>query len=315
MALLFKRRNGGEDITAHDDAIMYYMMLGDGALDGVYGSFKATYADGYLTVQPGIFLFGGRVVEIEKGSPLRIACQTIERNGAGYVMLRVTVASDDSNSSANITDSATDASTGTTPASGEGVHRVALFHVSVSTGTVTELFDRIEPGIAKSCKNLLSGGYVNGVPYADVFDDSGACLHALEATTADEADGFVGSRNKVNAGLYMPERGVYLLQQADLLTGASIALDSGEEGSVSFADSNSLSAYLGIVAVYAGTDGSKSRVDYGGASVEQGQAFAVADGLEAIIRRSDHTVAFRNASGESRVFSDISMSVLLYGGA
>ena len=218
MSLILKRKNNSGDINAYDDAVLTYTALGDGVLDKVYDKFVASYANGIITIRSGIVLFGGRVIEITKGSTLQIDVTSISTSSTLYVVLELVVAADDGDSAVSIY-AATSRPTYSNPINGTGTHKTVLFTLAANTRTITENFTRLEPGVAKNALNLLPTGKIGNVAFSSIFlDDMSGVRYAKNADVAAEAEGFVGGDiNKVSSNLYMPNRGVYLLQEAVLV--------------------------------------------------------------------------------------------------
>lgn len=229
MSLILKRKNNSGDINAYDDAVLTYTALGDGVLDKVYDRFVASYANGIITIRSGIVLFGGRVIEITKGSTLQIDVTSISTSSTLYVVLELVVAADDGDSAVSIY-AATSRPTYSNPINGTGTHKTVLFTLAANTRTITENFTRLEPGVAKNALNLLPTGKIGNVAFSSIFlDDMSGVRYAKNADVAAEAEGFVGGDiNKVSSNLYMPNRGVYLLQEAVLVNeGNGLSLAPG----------------------------------------------------------------------------------------
>lgn len=218
MSLILKRKNNSGDISAYDDAVLTYTALGDGVLDKVYESFMASYLNGNITIKAGIFLFGGRIIEVSKGSSLVLDVTSIAQSSTIYVVCELVIAADDEDSEVRIYGTTT-RPTQTNPINGTGTHKTVLFTLAANTRVITENFTRLEPGVAKNALNLLSSGKIGSVAFNEIFlDDMSGVRYAKRADVAAEAEGFVGGDiNKVSSNLYMPNRGVYLLQEAILV--------------------------------------------------------------------------------------------------
>ncbi len=223
MSLILKRKNNSGDINAYDDAILLYTALGDGALSKIYDDFQPSYTNGIIKIKSGIFLFGGRIVEIEKGTTLEIDATSISVGVTLYVVLELVATADDSNSTVSIYATPTRPTNQTNPIRGTGTHKTVLFTLAPGTRTITENFTRLEPGVAKNALNLLSTGKIGNVAFSEIFlDDMSGVRYARRADVAAEAEGFIGGDiNKVSSNLYMPNRGVYLLQEAILVNKTS----------------------------------------------------------------------------------------------
>lgn len=257
MAIKLIRKNNSDAVQAYHDAAMIYSMLGDGVLDGVFNSMSAVRsADGIVTINSGIACVCGRLVEIEENSSVRLNVSSF--NSTFYIILRLDIAADDSKSTANIyATTVLPTSTNKFIAKGPGTYYVNLFTcLKMGVGSiihryfVTRVLPLIEPGIAKNAKNLLSGGTINGVPFSDIFlSDMSGVYYAKYADQCAEARGFVGGDiNRVDSNLYMPNRGVYLLQEAILVqtsTEYSVSANGGTR-SFNFINQNSLSRLEGV---------------------------------------------------------------------
>lgn len=223
MSLVLKRKNNSDSITAFDDAVMFYSMLGNGIAKGAYQSMAMSYDQSTrkMTIKSGIYFFGGRMVIIEKGTELEIDLSSFS-SAIAYIMIEMTIASNDANSSVSIYASSTNTKTSTNPTE-VGTHRICLFSyrfITASFSTPTY----IEPGVANNALNLSRKGTVGGQAFWDVFlpsnenDLDGSTVsgvrYAKEADVAAESQGFVGGANNVvSENLYLAARGVYLLQR------------------------------------------------------------------------------------------------------
>ena len=329
MSLILKRKNNSGDINAYDDAVLTYTALGDGVLDKVYDNFKASISSGTITITSGIFLFGGRVIEIPKGSSLSIDVTSIASTSTIYVICELTIASDDANSSVTIYAS-TSNPTQTNPINGTGTHKTVLFTFAANTRKVTEKFTRLEPGVAKNALNLLSTGKIGNVAFSDIFlDDMSGVRYAHRADVAAEAQGFVGGDiNKVSNNLFMPNRGVYLLQEAVLVNKtSSFTVNAGqtkkfpEEGDPPFPILSGRSK----VALRASTeaadnlsfDDDMSDIDSGLITGTPISGFQI-NGLDVVITESSilngGSVKLTNNTGRSITLSGLHMKLLMYGG-
>lgn len=256
MAIKLIRKNNSDAVQAYHDAAMIYSMLGDGVLDGVFNSMSAVRANNIVTINSGIACVCGRLVEIEENSSVRLNVSSF--NGTFYIILRLDIAADDSKSTANIYATAMlPTATNKFIAKGPGTYYVTLFTcLKIGVGSILNRYfvvralPLIEPGIAKNAKNLLSGGTINGVPFSDIFlSDMSGVYYAKYADQCAEARGFVGGDiNRVDSNLYMPNRGVYLLQEAILVQTSSeytVGANGGTQ-SFNFINQNSLSRLEGV---------------------------------------------------------------------
>ena len=223
MSLVLKRKNNSDSITAFDDAVMLYSMLGNGIAKGAYQSMAASFdvSTRKITIKSGIYFFGGRLVIIEKGTELEIDMSSFSSSKA-YIVIEMTIASNDANSTVSIYASPTNRTTSSNPTE-IGTHRVVLYIYNFSFG----LFSTptyIEPGVAKNALNLSKNGTVAGKAFWDVFlpsnendlesSEVSGVRYAKEADVAAESQGFVGgAKNVVSENLYLAARGVYLLQR------------------------------------------------------------------------------------------------------
>lgn len=223
MSLVLKRKNNSDSITAFDDAVMFYSMLGNGIAKGAYQSMKASFnaSTRKIIIQSGIYFFGGRLVIIEKGTELEIDMSSFSSLIA-YITIEMTIASNDENSTVSIYASSTDRTTNSNPTE-VGTHRVVLYRFS-STSMKFSTPIYIEPGVAKNALNLSKNGTVAGKAFWDVFlpsnesdlesSEVSGVRYAKEADVAAESQGFVGgAKNVVSENLYLAARGVYLLQR------------------------------------------------------------------------------------------------------
>ena len=236
MALNLLRKNNSVNIEAYHDAVMTYAMLGDCILNNVYSSCQTSISSNLLTIQPGIIIFGGRIVEISKNSEEQLDISSFSSSTVIYVKLRIVIASDDSNSTCDILASDSSAENKGVIDSA-GTYDINLFKVENKT-TITRLITLINPGEAKNAKNLLSTGTIAGVDFFDVFlNDMSGVRYAKQSDKCSEAEGFLGgSINKVSSNLYMPGRGVYLLTKSDSVIGTfnlSLSANSTRVGSLS----------------------------------------------------------------------------------
>lgn len=226
MSLVLKRKNNSDSITAFDDAVMFYSMLGNGIAKGAYQSMEHSYNSStkILTIKSGIYFFGGRMVVIEKGTQLDIDLSSFSGIRA-YIMIEMIIASNDANSSVSIYASSTNTKTNTNPTE-VGTHRIPLFSMrkELVSGWRFSAPLYIEPGVANNALNLSRNGTVGGKAFWDVFlpsdetdlDSSSVSgvRYAKEADVAAESQGFVGgAKNVVSENLYLAARGVYLLQR------------------------------------------------------------------------------------------------------
>lgn len=218
MSVILKRKNNSDDITAYDDALLTYSALGDGYLVRAYEGLNCSYASGAITIKSGVILFGGRIVEVPKGGSVILDVSSIPSSSTIYVILTVTIRDDDEDSDCSITAVTTRPTEGN-PIAGVGTHKKVLFTLSANGRSVTRNIEGIEPGVVKNSLNLLSTGKIASKDFWDIFlDDMSGVRYAKNADVAAEAQGFVGGDiNKVQANLYMPNRGVYLLQEAVLV--------------------------------------------------------------------------------------------------
>lgn len=232
MALVLKTKNNSGDITAVDDAMMFYALLGDGVLDGVYNSFKGTYdsSNKQFIISSGCVMFGGRRNLVDKNQTQVIDMTTFSSN-KGYVILEMVIANDDEDSVSSVYVSTSNTATSSSPIN-VGTHKMLLFTLTKNGNTydVEENFVRLLPGVAKNALNLQPNGVIGeetvyggkevaGANFWDVFlEDMSGVKYARESDVAAEAQGFVGgAKNVVTENLYLSARGVYLLQKAELI--------------------------------------------------------------------------------------------------
>lgn len=246
-----------EQVTAFHDACMWYTMLGNGILQGVYNECQASLANGKFYISSGMIMFGGRLIEIGKNSQVEVDCSNFGDNATFYIKLEMTINEDDAKSDVGIYATA-DSSEKTDCLNGAGTYDIILFRVNGTN--VNKVIPTLEPGIAQNATNLLGGGRIAGVRFSDVFKEQNGKVvgvkYATEAEVCAEARGFEGGdKNRVNENLYLPGRGVYLLQEAVLIRNYSpeIIESNDSNGSttystkwIPFENSNSLSRLEGI---------------------------------------------------------------------
>lgn len=246
-----------EQVTAFHDACMWYTMLGNGILQGVYNECQASLANGKFYISSGMIMFGGRLIEIGKNSQVEVDCSNFGDNATFCIKLEMTINEDDAKSEVGIYATA-DSSEKTDCLNGAGTYDIILFRVNGTN--VNKVIPTLEPGIAQNATNLLGGGRIAGVRFSDVFKEQNGKVvgvkYATEAEVCAEARGFEGGdKNRVNENLYLPGRGVYLLQEAVLIRNYSpeIIESNDSNGSttystkwIPFENSNSLSRLEGI---------------------------------------------------------------------
>lgn len=246
-----------EQVTAFHDACMWYTMLGNGILQGVYNECQASLVNGKFLISSGMIMFGGRLIEIGKNSRVEVNCENFGNNAAFYIKLEMIINEDDTKSDVGIY-ATTDSSEKTDCFNGAGTYDIILFRVNGTS--VSKVIPTLEPGIAQNATNLLNTGRIAGVRFNSVFKEQNnkvvGVKYATEAEVCAEARGFEGGdKNKVDTNLYLPNRGVYLLQEAVLIKNLSpkIKKDTGANGNETystgwlfFENKNSLSSLKGI---------------------------------------------------------------------
>lgn len=246
-----------EQVTAFHDACMWYTMLGNGILQGVYNECQASLVNGKFYISSGMIMFGGRLIEIGKNSQVEVDCSNFGDNATFYIKLEMTINEDDAKSDVGIYATAY-SSEKTDCLNGAGTYDIVLFKVNGTS--VNKVIPTLEPGIAQNATNLLGGGRIAGVRFNDVFKEQNGKVvgvkYATEAEVCAEARGFEGGdKNRVNENLYLPGRGVYLLQEAVLIRNYSpkIIESNDSNGSttystnwIPFENNNSLSRLEGI---------------------------------------------------------------------
>lgn len=246
-----------EQVTAFHDACMWYTMLGNGILQGVYNECQASLVNGKFYISSGMIMFGGRLIEIGKNSQVEVDCSNFGDNATFCIKLEMTINEDDAKSDVGIYATA-DSSEKTDCLNGAGTYDIILFRVNGTN--VSKVIPTLEPGIAQNATNLLGTGRIAGVPFNQVFEEQNGKVvgvkFATEAEVCAEARGFEGGdKNRVNENLYLPGRGVYLLQEAVLIRNYSpeITESNDSNGSttystkwIPFENSNSLSRLEGI---------------------------------------------------------------------
>lgn len=263
MALKLIRKNNSDAVEAYHDAAMAYSMLGDGILDGVFNSMNCSLSGKTLTIKSGIACVCGRLVEIEENTEVKVDFSSFSTTRI-YIWLRLRISDNDELSFAEIyvsTRGAVSQNEHKFIAHGPGAYSVlfaTIFNFAIGVGgTIKPILARnlplLECGIAKNAKNLLSGGTINGVAFSDIFlSDMSGVYYAKNADVCAEARGFIGGDvNRVDSNLYMPGRGVYLLQEAILVqTTKNIVLGASQttssDSSFHFKNQNSLSRLEGV---------------------------------------------------------------------
>lgn len=244
-----------EQVTAFHDACMWYTMLGNGILQGVYNECQASLANGKFYISSGMIMFGGRLIEIGKNSQVEVDCSNFGDNATFYIKLEMTINEDDAKSDVGIYATAY-SSEKTDCLNGAGTYDIVLFKVNGTS--VNKVIPTLEPGIAQNATNLLGTGRIAGVPFNQVFEEQNGKVvgvrYATEAEVCAEARGFEGGdKNRVNENLYLPGRGVYLLQEAVLVKSRDILVRGKYGGGFSdwipFENSNSLSRFEKAYAV------------------------------------------------------------------
>lgn len=244
-----------EQVTAFHDACMWYTMLGNGILQGIYNECQASLANGKFYISSGMIMFGGRLIEIGKNSQVEVDCSNFGDNATFCIKLEMTINEDDAKSDVGIYATA-DSSEKTDCLNGAGTYDIILFRVNGTN--VNKVIPTLEPGIAQNATNLLGGGRIAGVRFSDVFKEQNGKVvgvkYATEAEVCAEARGFEGGdKNRVNENLYLPGRGVYLLQEAVLVKSRDILVrgkySGGSSDWIPFENSNSLSKFEKAYAV------------------------------------------------------------------
>lgn len=272
-----------EQVTAFHDACMWYIMLGNGILQGVYNECQASLVNGKFYISSGMIMFGGRLIEVGKNSQVEVDCSNFGDNATFCIKLEMTINEDDAKSDVGIYATA-DGSENTDCLSGPGTYEIILFKI---IGTrVEKIIPTLEPGVAQNATNLLGTGRIAGVPFDNVFkQENGKVVGVNYATEADvcaEARGFEGGdKNKVDTNLYLPNRGVYLLQEAVLTRNHSPEITESNDSNgrttystkwIPFENSNSLSSLTGIYDVTwnrgTSTDGVFESIDNAGAILQ-----------------------------------------------
>lgn len=272
-----------EQVTAFHDACMWYTMLGNGILQGVYNECQASLVNGKFYISSGMIMFGGRLIEIGKNSQVEVDCSNFGDNATFCIKLEMTINEDDAKSDVGIYATA-DSFEKTDCLNGAGTYDIILFRVNGTN--VSKAIPTLEPGIAQNATNLLGGGRIAGIPFNQVFEEQNGKVvgvkYATEAEVCAEARGFEGGdKNRVNENLYLPGRGVYLLQEAVLIRNYSpeIIESNDSNGSttystkwIPFENSNSLSSLTGIYDVTwnrgTSTDGVFESIENAGAILQ-----------------------------------------------
>ena len=189
-----------EQVTAFHDACMWYTMLGNGILQGVYNECQASLVNGKFYISSGMIMFGGRLIEIGKNSQVEVDCSSFGDNATFHIKLEMTINEDDAKSDVGIYATA-DSSEKTDCLNGAGTYDIILFRVNGTN--VSKAIPTLEPGIAQNATNLLGTGRIAGVPFNQVFEEQNGKVvgvkYATEAEVCAEARGFEGGdKNRVD---------------------------------------------------------------------------------------------------------------------
>lgn len=313
MSLILKRKNNSDAITPYDDAILLYSILGNGVLNDVYNSFKGSVSGMNFEIQSGIIIFGGREVQINKGSTVLIDVTTFVNNRTPfYLNMNVTIASDETASTVSIYASTKNEATSSGPESGAtGSFIMCLFYVS-SALSISEKFTRIRPGIATNCENLLSDGNINGVPFWNIFlSDMSGVNYAHYADYASEARGFVGGdKNKVSDGLYLPNRNLSLVTITEVVNETNMTISAKGTKNITF--SRTYTSADKIFGVYYSQGSGFSHAAYSGEAVEEGKS-ALMGNLRFSMSASSKTITLENTTSSSLTFSQFQIVIISFG--
>lgn len=268
-----------EQVTAFHDACMWYIVLGNGILQGVYSECQASLVNKNFSIGSGMIMFGGRLIEIGKNSQVNVDLSSFNDQTTVYIKLQMIIAENDTDSDVGVY-ATTNSTEKIDCLDGPGTYEIILFKIN---GTrVEKVIPTLEPGVAQNTTNLLGTGRIAGVNFGDVFkQENGKVVgvnYAVSANVCAEARGFEGGdKNRVNENLYLPGRGVYLLQEAVLIRNyyPEIIESNDSNGSttystnwIPFENSNSLSSLTGIYDVTwnrgTSTDGVFESIDNAG---------------------------------------------------
>lgn len=262
MALVLKRKNNSGEITAFDDAALIYSSIGDGILEKVFNGMTCSVNSSTkkITISSGVLLFGGRMVVIESGTTYELDVTSLwSGSGQISVICEMTIAEDDEDSSVTIYASRSTSETTTSPLL-VGTHRKKIFQFYPSNiSNQSYPCGKISPGVAKSASNISKDGMIGSVKFTNIFlDNLSGVRYARESDVAAEATGFVGgSINKVEENLYMPNRGVYLLQRIVLVESTeSATINNGSSKEYSFKNSSKINLSGMKFIQYVACDGS-----------------------------------------------------------
>ena len=328
MSLVLKRKNNSGTISAQDDAFLIHSMLGIGVLNSAYNGLSASYnsSTGILTIQSGVLIYGGRQIEVPNGTVFQLDLSSFSSRSVVYIIAEVTISANDAESTVVIYGSTSNVQTSNNPVSGEGTYRLALYKVSPSLGLVTELFTRLKPGVAKNALNLLPDGSVGdeSIAKADFWDvflsDMSGVRYARNADVAAEAQGFVGGAiNVVSSDLYMPNRGVYLLQRSILVDRTdSITLEANQSVTYSFIQNVPDLGSRKVIGIFVSTASqlnfnsefpySQNKSNFKGRMLE---SFEIQNGVYGKISVSNQTVTITNNLTYSRTFSGMHIYIVL----
>lgn len=322
MSVILKRKNNSDEISAYDDALLTYNALGDGYLKNAYDGLDCSISNNVITIKSGVILFGGRIIEIPRGGELTLNVSSIPSSSTIYVILTCVIRDDDEDSDVTIT-AVTSKPTESNPIKGVGTHKTVLFTFSANSRVKTVNVYGIEPGVAKQALNLLPTGKIASKDFWDLFlDDMSGVRYAKNADVAAEAEGFVGGDiNKVSANLYMPNRGVYLLQEA-VLVNRTEALTINAKQTVTFTDANSFPILQGrskmaVLASTASADNLFVQNIPNGVIPGAPTEFTI-DGLKVTIYETKKlgtgNVKVTNESSSNKTIQGLHIKVIQYGG-
>lgn len=249
MAVKLIRKNNSDAITAAMDAAMYFMMLGEGIFNRVYNSCTASITNDLLTIDSGIILLGGRIIEIPENSSVKLSLDSYGKTVTIYVKANITIEEDDSQSKATIYLSTESTQSERHALIKAGVYTTNLFVIkyvhSMAAYTIYPVVGYMEAGVAKNATNLGTDGRIGGTKVSQLFvigSDGNVSMVAKtkEAKEAEIAEGLAyvddgdgNNLNKVTEDLYMPYRGVYLAVDSILTGEYKISAQSIKEANTS----------------------------------------------------------------------------------
>lgn len=243
-----------EQVTAFHDACMWYIMLGNGILQGVYSECQASLANKNFSIGSGMIMFGGRLIEIGKNSQVNVDLSSFNDQTTVYIKLQMIIAENDTESDVGIYATA-NSSEKTDCLNGPGTYEIILFKI---TGTrVEKIIPTLEPGVAQNATNLLGTGRIAGVPLimslSKKMERSSELIMPQKQTCVLRLEDLkVAIKIELTRTfIFLEEESIYFKKQY-LLKQRYISAwknNGGNSDKISFENSNSLKRFEGVFAV------------------------------------------------------------------